>query len=82
MASSLFGQQPRNDLLPQLIAAARAGKTPQEVLPQLAQQNPVVKQAMDIISGNAPQQVTKMIQHMAAQRGVTIPQLLQRLGIK
>lgn len=82
MASSLFGQQQTNDLLPQLIAAARAGKTPQEVLPQLAQQNPVVRQAMDIISGNAPQQVTKMIQNMAAQRGVTIPQLLQRLGIK
>ena len=82
MASSLFGQPPRHDLLPQLIAAARAGKTPQEVLPQLAQQNPVVRQAMDIISGNALQQVTKMIQSMAAQRGVTIPQLLQRLGIK
>lgn len=83
MASSLFGQQnPQSDLLSQLMAAARAGKNPQEVLPQLARQHPVVKQAMDIISGNAPQQVTGMIQHMAAQRGVTIPQLMQRLGIR
>lgn len=86
MASSLFGQQtqqnPQSNLLSQLMAAARAGKSPQEVLPQLARQHPVVKQAMDIISGNAPQQVTGMIQHMAAQRGVTIPQLMQRLGIK
>ena len=86
MASSLFGQQtqqnPQSNLLSQLMAAARAGKSPQEVLPQLAKQHPVVKQAMDIVSGNAPQQVTGMIQHMAAQRGVTIPQLMQRLGIK
>lgn len=83
MASSLFGQQnPQSDLLSQLMAAARAGKSPQEVLPQLARQHPVVKQAMDIISGNAPQQVTGMIQHMAAQRGVTISQLMQRLGIR
>lgn len=86
MASSLFGQQtqqnPQSNLLSQLMAAARAGKSPQEVLPQLARQHPVVKQAMDIISGNPPQQVTGMIQHMAAQRGVTIPQLMQRLGIK
>ena len=86
MASSLFGQQTQqnsqSNLISQLMAAARAGKSPQEVLPQLARQHPVVKQAMDIISGNAPQQVTGMIQHMAAQRGVTIPQLMQRLGIK
>ena len=81
MASSLFGQQTQqnsqSNLISQLMAAARAGKSPQEVLPQLARQHPVVKQAMDIISGNAPQQVTGMI-----QRGVTIPQLMQRLGIK
>lgn len=87
MASSLFaGQQnpqnPQSNLLSQLMAAARAGKSPQEVLPQLAKQHPVVKQAMDIVSGNAPQQVTGMIQHMAAQRGVTIPQLMKTLGIK
>jgi hypothetical protein len=65
-----------------LMEAARAGKRPQDVLPQLARQDPTVMQAMQIISGNAPQAVTGIIQSLAAKRGVTIPQLMQRLGIR
>lgn len=88
MASSLFRNQspqqtnPQNDTLRQLMEAARAGKRPQDVLPKLAKQDPTVMQAMQIISGNAPQAVTGIIQSLAAKRGVTIPQLMQRLGIR
>lgn len=84
MASSLFrGQNPTpNNTMQTLMEAARAGKRPQDVLPQLAKQDPAVMQAMQIISGNAPQAVTGIIQNLAAKRGVTIPQLMQRLGIK
>lgn len=65
-----------------LMDAARAGKRPQDVLPQLAKQDPTVMQAMQIISGNTPQAVTGIIQNLAAKRGVTIPQLMQKMGIK
>lgn len=84
MASSLFsGQNPTpNNTMQTLMEAARAGKRPQDVLPQLAKQDPAVMQAMQIISGNAPQAVTGIIQNLAAKRGVTIPQIMQRLGIK
>lgn len=87
MASSLFGrqqspQQTQSNLMPQLIQAARAGKNPKDVLPQLARQHPVVKQAMEIISANRPEQVTGIIQDMAAKRGVNISQLIQALGLK
>ena len=84
MASSLFsGQNPTpNNTMQTLMAAARAGKRPQDVLPQLAKQDPAVMQAMQIISGNAPQAVTGIIQNLAAKRGVTIPQLMQKLGLK
>lgn len=83
MASSLFRQNPtNNDTMQQLMEAMRAGKRPQDVLPQMAKRDPTVKQAMDIISGNAPQAVTGIIQNLAAKRGVTIPQLMQRMGIK
>lgn len=84
MASSLFsGQNPTpNNTMQTLMEAARAGKRPQDVLPQLAKQDPAVMQAMQIISGNAPQAVTGIIQNLAAKRGVTIPQLMQKLGIK
>lgn len=83
MASSLFRQnQTNNDTMQQLMEAMRAGKRPQDVLPQMAKRDPTVKQAMDIISGNAPHAVTGIIQNLAAKRGVTIPQLMQRMGIK
>lgn len=83
MASSLFRQNPtNNDTMRQLVEAARAGKRPQDVLPQLARKDPTVMQAMQIISGNAPQAVTGIIQNLAAKRGVTIPALIERLGIK
>lgn len=88
MASSLFGRQnpqqanPRNDTMRQLMDAYRAGKRPQDVLPQLAKSDPTVMQAMQIISGNAPQAVTGIIQNLAAKRGITIPALIERLGIR
>lgn len=84
MASSLFsGQNPTpNNTMQTLMEAARAGKRPQDVLPQLAKKDPAVMQAMQIISGNAPQAVTGIIQNLAAKRGVTIPQLMQKLGLK
>ena len=88
MASSLFARQSpqqmptQNDTMRQLMEAARAGKRPQDVLPQLAKQDPTVRQAMEIISGNAPQAVTGIIQNLAAKRGVSIPQLMQRMGLK
>lgn len=83
MASSLFsGQNPTPDTMRTLMEAAKAGKRPQDVLPQLAKTDPTVLQAMQIISGNAPQAVTGIIQNLAAKRGVTIPQLMQRLGLK
>ena len=88
MASSLFGRQSpqqnptNNDTMRQLMNAYRAGKRPQDVLPQLAKQDPMVMQAMQIISGNAPQAVTGIIQSLAAKRGITIPALMERLGLR
>lgn len=82
MASSLFRQPPQNNTMQTLMDAMRSGKRPQDVLPKLAKQDPTVAQAMQIISGNAPQAVTGMIQQMAAKQGLTISSLMQRLGIK
>lgn len=82
MASSLFPQNPTNNTMQTLMEAARAGKRPQDVLPQLAKSDPIVMQAMQIISGNTPAAVTSIIQNMAAKQGVTIPNLMARLGLK
>lgn len=87
MASSLFGRQspqqnPTNNTMQTLMDAMRSGKRPQDVLPQLAKSDPAVAQAMQIISGNGPQAVTGIIQNLAAKRGITIPALIERLGIR
>ena len=82
MASSLFRQSPQNNTMQTLMQAMQSGKRPQDVLPQLAKQDPTAAQAMQIISGNTPAAVTGIIQQMAAKQGFTIPALMQRLGIK
>ena len=82
MASSLFRQNPTSNTMQTLMEAVRAGKRPQDVLPQLAKKDPTVMQAMQIISGNTPAAVTGIIQQMAAKQGFTIPNLMARLGIK
>ena len=82
MASSLFRQPPQNNTMQTLMDAMRSGKRPQDVLPQLAKQDPAVAQAMQIISGNTPAAVTGIIRQMAAKQGLTIPNLMARLGIK
>ena len=88
MASSLFRNQspqqtnPQNDTMRQLMDAYRTGKRPEDVLPKLAKKDQTVMQAMQIISGNAPQAVTGIIQNLAAKRGITIPALIERLGIR
>ena len=82
MASSLFRQPQQNNTMQTLMDAMRSGKRPQDVLPQLAKQDPTVAQAMQIISGNTPAAVTGIIQQMAAKQGLTISSLMQRLGIK
>lgn len=90
MASSLFGQQnnpqssqpQQNNSIQTMISAMQAGKRPQDVLPELAKKDPTVMRAMQIINGNPAQAVTGMIQQMAGKAGISIPQLIQRLGIK
>ena len=88
MASSLFQNQhpqpmnQQNNTMQALMDAMRSGKRPQDVLPQLAKQDPTVAQAMQIISGNTPAAVTGIIQQMAAKQGLTISSLMARLGIK
>lgn len=88
MASSLFARpnppqkSQQSNTMKTLMEAYHAGKRPQDVLPQLAKQDPLVMQAMQIVSGNAPQAVTGIIQQMAAKNGITIPALMARMGLK
>ena len=66
----------------QILQAVRDGANPNQIAMQLAQNNPAVRQAMQMMSGKTPDQVRDMAQQMARQRGIDLNQLAQQLGIR
>ena len=71
---------PMNPL--QAIQALQKGANPNQLMMQLTQNNPAVRQAMQMVNGKTPDQIRDMAQQMARQRGVDLNQLMQALGIR
>ena len=71
---------PMNPL--QVIQALQQGANPNQLMMQLVQQNPAVRQAMQMVNGKTPDQIRDMAQQIARQRGVDLGQLTRQLGIK
>lgn len=66
----------------QLIQMIQRGANPNQIVSQLIQQHPVVRQAAQFMNGKTPQQIQRQVQQMAAQRGVDLNQLARNLGIQ
>lgn len=66
----------------QLIQMIQRGANPNQIVGQLIQQHPVVRQAAQFMNGKTPQQIQRQVQQMAAQRGVDLNQLARNLGIQ
>ena len=66
----------------QLIQMLQRGGNPNQIVGQLIQQHPAVRQAAQFMNGKTPQQIQSEVQHMAAQRGVDLNQLARTLGIQ
>jgi uncharacterized protein YidB (DUF937 family) len=49
---------------------------------QLAQKNPVFRNALNMANGRTPEQIIGMAQQMAQQRGVDLNQVAQQLGMQ
>ena len=71
---------PMNPL--QVIQALQQGANPNQLMMQLVQQNPAVRQAMQMVNGKTPDQIRDMAQQIARQRGIDLTQLTRQLGIK
>lgn len=69
-------------MVQQIFGAVQNGANPQMVVMQLAQNNPVFKNAMNMANGRTPAQIYDMAFQMAQRRGVDINQLAQQLGIE
>ena len=71
-----------NNPMNQIMNAIQRGVNPNQIAMQLAQQNPAVRQAMQMVNGKTPEQVRDMAFQMAKERGVDLNQVARTLGIQ
>lgn len=64
-----------------LVQALNSGGNPMAMLQQMADGNPQIAQAVQLMRGKNPQQLQTMAQNMARERGIDINQLIRQLGI-
>lgn len=81
MMNNMVGKVMQNNPIMAIINVARNGGNPMDMLKQLAPQNPQVAQAMKMMEGKSPQQLKTMVNNMAKERGTTVEQVAQSLGI-
>lgn len=65
----------------QLINIARGGGNIMPMMRQMAGSNPKINQVMQMINGKNPQQLRTMAENMAKERGVSLEQIVQQLGM-
>lgn len=65
-----------------LVNAARSGGNPMQLMQQMAMQDPRIAQAQQMMQGKSPQQLRTMAENMARERGTTVQDVAQRLGIR
>ena len=70
-----------NNPLLSLMGLVRNGGNPQAMLNQLAQTNPQVRQAMQMMQGKSNAELRQMAMNMAKEQGVNINDVLLQLGV-
>ena len=60
---------------------AQRGKNPMQMFQHMAQQNPQMAQAMNIINGKNPSQLRTVAENMAKERGVDLEKMAQSMGL-
>ena len=77
----MFPMAPMNNPVLALVQAMHKGRNPMALMQTMAQQNPQVAQALQMMQGKSPQQLQSMAQNMARERGVDLNQMLRQMGI-
>ena len=71
-----------NNPLMQLVSMTRQGGNPMQMIQQMAANNPQAAQAIKIMQGKSPEQLRQIATNMARERGMTVEQVMQQLGIR
>lgn len=64
-----------------LLRAAQGGGDPVQVINQMAGRNPQMKSGLKMIQGKSSQQLEQMARNMAKERGTTVEEIAESLGI-
>ena len=67
--------------LSSLMGVIRNGGDPRALLGQLAQNNPQVRQAVQMMRGKSPVELRQMACNMAREQGVDLNDVLRKLGV-
>ena len=66
----------------QLLQMAQQGRNPMGMMQQMAMGDPRVARGMQLLQGKNPQQLRAMAENMAKERGTTLQQLAQQMGVQ
>lgn len=66
----------------QIIKVYKGGGNPLALMAQMANSNPQMAQAMQMVDGKSPQQIKQMVQNMANEQGIDLKQLAQQYGLQ
>lgn len=70
-----------NNPMLQMVGMLRNGQDPRQFLMQMAQNNPQVRQVMQMMKGKSPAELRQMADNIAAERGTTVEDVARQLGI-
>ena len=66
----------------QLVQMLQGSGNPMQMLMGMAQNNPALGQALQMVNGKTPAELERMAYDMAKQRGVDLNQLAKQMGIR
>lgn len=72
----------RNDPFGAILRHIQGGMSPDAVLGQLSRSDPRYAQALGMLRGKTPEQMRQMAENMARERGTSVEQIVQALGLK
>ena len=72
---------PMNNPMMAIMQAAMGGMRPAQFLQQMAMQNPMAAQAINLIQGKSPEQLREIADNMAKQRGTTVEEIARQYGL-
>lgn len=70
-----------NNPIMMLLNIARSGGNPMAAMQQMAQSNPQMRQAVQMMQGKSPAELQQMAQNIAKERGIDLNDFLRQMGI-